>query len=117
MRRGVTFEVGERTFQVRFGTNALCMIEEQTGQSIGEAAKRLAVDPKQGGVRLSDLRLFWWAGLSHQGDLSAAAAGDLLDEVGFERAGELIGEAFQLAFPEAEGGAGAAGKKQKATAV
>lgn len=108
MRRGVEFEAHGKVRLLRYGTNALCRIETATGQGITEAAKRL-----QGDVSLSDLRLFWWAGL---GDVTMDQAGDLMDEVGFDRAGELIGKAFTLAFPEAQGGA-SDGKKAMGTAA
>lgn len=105
MRRAVEFEAQGKVKALRYDTKALCRIEAETGEPIGVASQRLTGNP-----RISDLVIFWAAGL---GGVTHDEACDLLDEVGFARAGELIGEAIALAFPEAQ----AEAKKRMGTAA
>lgn len=105
MLRGVEFEAGGARYQLRFGVNALCQIEHLTGEKFTQAAQRLQGEPS-----LTDLRMFWWAGL---GEVTREQAGDLMDAVGLERAAQMIVEAITLAFPAADG---ADGKKPAGTA-
>ncbi|MFD1950683.1 hypothetical protein ACFSGX_07875 [Sphingomonas arantia] len=72
--------------------NALCSIEEALGETLG---------------RLTDLssptraRTVFRVGLEHHhGVMTDAEAGAIIQDIGVEKAGELIGYAFQLAFPD-----------------
>ena len=102
MQRGISFEAGGRSLQLRFDVNALCRVEEATGKPFDEAAALLS--PASGSPRMSDVRKIFWAGLG--GDLTYDQAGVVISDIGLERAGELIGKAFELAFPEAAKQAG-----------
>ena len=94
MRGRVHFNAGGRDLELRFTTNALCRIEEKTGKAFGEIAAALA-----GNVRISDLRVLFWAGV----DLPTLdEAGNIIDDLGMARAVELLGEAITAAFPDAE---------------
>jgi hypothetical protein len=105
MNRGVTFEAGGKSHLLRFDVNALCRIEEATGEDIQAAAARLS--PAGGQPKLTDLRLLFWAGLG--AGITREDAGLIMDDVGFDRIGEMIGQAFAMAFPDAPAGASDAG--------
>lgn len=90
-----------RSLDLRFTANALCRLEEVTGRGIVD----LATDLEQS-MRITDLRTMLWAGIP---GISIEEAGDIIDEIGFERTAELIGQAITVAFPqEAASGAKAA---------
>lgn len=98
----VAFEAGGKKRTLRFDTNAICILEEDLGLSIAEIAAQL----KSG--RVSAIRAALRAGLNGGGDLTATLrkAGELIDELGYERAVALVSDAFALAFPKAAKEAG-----------
>ncbi len=102
VRGEVTFEAEGQTYRLVFSTNALAALEDRLDKSVGEIGSMFET-----GLRLGHLRALMWAGLSDHHDVSELAAGDLIDLIGHETAGEKIGQAFVLAFPE-EDASGAA---------
>lgn len=115
--QALEFEAGGRVHALRFDMNALCRIEESTGLDMVGAAKLL--QPESGIAKVSDMRLFFQAGLVER--LTLEESGNLMGEVGFEQSIELVVRAFDLAFAKGRAG-GAAGTgttrgKRKAAAV
>lgn len=107
-RGEVGFEIGGASYRLKMSVNAVCEIEDASGRSVNEFATALSDTSR---FRLSDMRLMFWACMRAGGsDISRDAAGDLIDEIGFERVGLLLEQAFSRAFPEAanSGGKGAA---------
>lgn len=104
----VSFEANGQTWTLRYGANEMCRIEDHFDDSIVSIANKLQ---DEGGVKLTTLRQIFAFGLDK--DLNMGDVGRLMDEIGIMKAGELIGQAFKLAFPDA--GDGEPGKS-KATA-
>jgi len=99
-RRGtINFEADGQPHSLRLGTNQMADAEDAFGQSINAIVQKL----QGANVRIGDLRKFFAiaAGLPDQ------EAGDVIDAIGMERAGELLGQAVQAAWPEPEKGAAA----------
>ncbi len=96
-RGEVSFEASGKTWTMKFGTTAMCEIESATGKNITEIGKVLS-DPNTATITL--MRAVFWGSLQHKHEgISLKACGDLMDDIGVSRTGELIGEAFQAAFP------------------
>ena len=113
MRGKVTFEAGGKEHVLRFTTNRLCDLEEQSGRKVMDFAEALG---KPGGLSFVDVRLLMKIGLgvgavNHDvlGSPSAKeTVGDLIDEIGLNGAVNLIARAFAEAFGAGdEVGAGA----------
>jgi hypothetical protein len=98
--KALEFTAGGQVHALRFDVNALCRIEELTGMGVADAAKLLS--PETGVARMTDMRVFFQAGLVERMD--AEQAGSLMAEVGFEAALELVVRAFDLAFGKGRGG-------------
>lgn len=93
VRRGtVLFEVDGKGHALRLGTNQLADAEDAFGLPINAIVRKM-----QGtDVSITDLRRFF----SIAGQMSETEAGDVMDDIGVERAGELLGEAMAAAFPQ-----------------
>jgi hypothetical protein len=75
----VTLTVGERTYTVRFDTNALASLEQLLGTSVPEIFKRVG----SGLGLMVEMRAILWAGLRrHHAGITLEQAGDLIDEAG-----------------------------------
>lgn len=109
----VSFDAQGKTWTLRYSTNALCELEEATGHGAIELANSMADETK---IRISDLRYMLWAGLTDKHDgITVKEAGRLMDALGMDKAGPLIGEAFQAAFPSGgEAGEAEKGKSEAA---
>lgn len=120
MQRSVEFEALGRRWSLRYDVKALCEIEAQTGMSINKAGRLLA-DAEN--LKVTDLVMFFGAGVAAVSGVAPAREEvmSIMTELGMARAGQLIGEAFALAFPQPKTGAGEAGAegagKQTATAA
>lgn len=97
-RGEVSFEAMGQTWRLRYGTNALCEIEAAFGEGINATLAKLQSDDPS----IRTMRTIMACGLGVSGD----EAGDIMDEIGMERSGELIGQAMTLAFPQPEANAG-----------
>lgn len=101
----VAFEAGGKSYTLRLGTLALAVLEGETGIP---ASKYFARPLDQWGVR--DLRdVFISAMARHHSDLREAEICDIIDEIGLNRAGDLIAKALARANGEAAGGVAADG--------
>lgn len=99
-RGEVALKVGETTYTLVIGRNALAAVESVLGKTWSEIAEDL-----QGSPGFGLLRALFWASLQKKHPaIDLLGAGDLMDEVGDELLGEKIGEALKLAFPDAEPG-------------
>ncbi|MFN3315164.1 MAG: GTA-gp10 family protein [Hyphomonas sp.] len=100
-RRGtIRFEADGTGHALRLGTNQLAEAEDAFGLPINAIIQRM-----QGkDVKVFDLRRFF----AIAAGVPETEAGDLMDAVGIDRAGELLGEAMAAAFPAPEKDAGKA---------
>jgi hypothetical protein len=90
----VTFEAGGRTRTLQFTTNRLCLLEEKIDKPTLDIAIELSISP-----RMSTIRAMMWAGLG-EGDMTLAAAGEIIDELGKTEAIAHVRDAFDSAFPQ-----------------
>lgn len=96
-RGEVDLVIGETTYTIKLGRNALASVEGLLGRGFPEIAATLNADPQ-----ISVMRAILWAGLQrHHPGIDLLQVGDLMDDAGDELIGEKIGEALKLAFPEA----------------
>lgn len=93
MRGRVAFSTEGGDYALRFTTNRLCDLEETSGRSVLEFAEALGTP---GGVTFTDIRLLMRVGL--EAEMNDEGVGNLIDEVGFKTAIELIAKAFASAF-------------------
>lgn len=109
MRGRVPFTAGGKDYSLRFGFNAMARYQEQTGEKVLAALRRLETDPED----LLLLRRLFWVALEQE--CSETDAGDLIDEIGIQEMGELLGRAVQATFPASEGQQGGNPRKAPAT--
>ena len=110
-RGEVSFEASGKTWTMKIDTNAMCEIEGLTSKGIAEIGQILG-NEKTATITLMRA-VFCGALQAHHEGTSLRDAGRLIDEVGADKAGKLIGQAFELAFPAAKAGEA---RPQKATA-
>lgn len=83
----ISFDADGKTYILQFTINSLCELEDKALSTIN---------------RFASTRAMMWAGLlKNHPSISLQEAGDLIEITGLTKAGDLIGEAFKLAFPEA----------------
>lgn len=86
----------DKTRNLRFDFNALCVLEEELGVSLTDLGDKLT-----GSLRFKDLRAIVWAGLLHEDEgLTLKDVGKLLDPSKLLEVAEAVGKAFSMAFPE-----------------
>lgn len=96
----VEIKAGDKTYVLRLSINAIVEIEGLLGLSINEVAASLA-DPER--VKVGTLRAIVWGGLrQHHPALTLAEAGEIIGEAGIAQIGDVIGQAFNVAFPGPE---------------
>ncbi|MES2494637.1 MAG: hypothetical protein V4618_00855 [Pseudomonadota bacterium] len=96
----VAFEAQGKARTLRFTVNALCLLEDKLEKSTLDIATELQFNP-----RISTVRAMFWAGGGDHG-MTLSQVGDMVDEIGVERAVELARRAFSAAFPDADTGGG-----------
>lgn len=97
----VHFEADGETYTFKLGTNAQVLIETKLGMTMSQFVQKKTED-----LGASEIRLIFWAGLHRQHKMSEEAVGDLLDDIGPERAAAIFLEAMQAAaVPRKENGA------------
>ncbi|MDR7125500.1 hypothetical protein [Pseudotabrizicola sp. 4114] len=113
MRGEVKFKVGSKSHSLRFTANRICDLEAHSGRRIQDWADELSDESRSSFV---SLRTLFAAGL----DCTEVEAGDIMDELGLEEVGNLIGRALSLAFAGVESAdtnaPGAPAGKRKAAA-
>ncbi len=92
MRDGVVYTL-------RLGSWAIAELEDAVDMSMHE----LAVSLETGNIKMKLMICAIWAALQeHHSELDQRQAAGIIDEIGVEEIGRVIGEAFQLAFPSVE---------------
>lgn len=95
MRGAIAFTAGGEERVIRFSTNAMCRYQDMSGETLMQAVGALQKTPDD---MVRQRRLFS-AGVV---GLSEEEAGDIMDELGLMEAADLIGRAFDAAFPAPE---------------
>lgn len=113
MKRGaISFTVDGVEREARIGTNAMCAYQEKTGEQFIAALGEISKTPGD----MVRLRNLFWAAVV--GDLTVEEAGDMIEELGFGEAVDLISKAVEAAFPASDGATGnPKGAKAKAPAT
>ena len=96
MRGAVAFTVNGEERIIRFSTNAMCRYQDAAGETLMQAVDALQKAPDD----MRRLRALFLAGVP--GIKSEDEAGDLMDDLGLMEASQLIGRAFEAAFPAPE---------------
>lgn len=98
-RGEVTLEAGGATYRLAYTTNAMCELEDATGEPLARIVDRLNDPANPPGVKT--LRLLLWAALiEHQDGMTVKDAGGICDAIGMTEVGDVIGRALAAAFPE-----------------
>lgn len=98
----VSFEALGETWTIKLGTNAMCEIEDATGESINTIGQ--SMNSEKFTMRL--MRTVFFCGMADYHDkLTERQVGNILDEIGFDKASDIMMRAFVLATPEAKKGA------------
>lgn len=102
VRGTVTFEASDKMWTLKFSTNALCELEDE----LGEGAEQLAaIMARPGTGKIKMLRLILKCALSdNHPDLTLIQVGELIDEVGIEKAMGMMQKALTIGMPVAEKG-------------
>lgn len=104
----VAFEVSGATYTLVYSINSLCTLEDRLDLTVQQIGERMST-----AMRLSFLRQVFHGGLtSHHPQVTEEQAGELIQDLGVPRAGELIADAFFKAF--ADGKESAAPRPRKA---
>ncbi|ORE90193.1 hypothetical protein ATO13_23196 [Stappia sp. 22II-S9-Z10] len=106
------FQALGRNLILVFDFNALCTIEDELDVAVSEL-QAVMQSP-----RMKQIRTIFRVGLSrHQPNVDDIVAGEIIGDVGMQRAANLIGEAFAAAFPQADGeGGGSTGSRPPVSA-
>lgn len=111
----VSFEAEGRTWVLEFTPNAFCALEDATGK--GAMAFVTGLEAAATDLRVSDVRVLFWAGLTDCApDLTLPQAGVLMRDVGgMAEAMELVERALGLAMPDGDKSGGTKPGKTKAS--
>lgn len=95
MKKAIPIEL-DKVRNLRFGINAICMVEELTGKPITALAE---------GAGMKELRTLLYCGLVWEDNtLTLETAGDLMDlaieNKGIDYLSKKLGEAVELALPD-----------------
>ena len=109
VKGAVSFEAAGKSYTLSYSINALCELEEMLGEGVTEVAAKMG---GKGGTRLSLIRALFWAGLrDHHPEVTIVESGELMREYGIQETSEIVGRAFMLAFPQADGRRSAGGRE------
>lgn len=109
-RGAVIFEACGATHTLAFTMNNMVRYQDVAGETLLTACSEIERSP--GDMRR--LRRLFWAGMGSEG-MTLDQAGDLMDDLGFERCVELIAQAAEAAFPQAEAAASGNVKRSSKT--
>lgn len=104
MTGAVEFEAGGVAYSMRLSTNAQVRYQRAAGETFLEGLTAVQKNPSD----LDRVRSLIWAAMSHTGDLTQDAAGDIMDLLGIEVAIAKLSEAVTVAFPKASAAAASA---------
>jgi len=101
-RGQVAITVGDLELTLSFSVNAICELEDALDLPVSKIAEKLN-DPEN--LRMSLVRTVIWAALqdSHP-EIDMQTAGNIATVAGTAKIMEKVGEAFQIAFPDAQKG-------------
>jgi len=100
-RGQVALAAGDATYTLCFSANALCELEDATGQAVTQITEKF----NSGGASMKLVRALVWAGLQdHHPDIDLKGAGRIITDAGMAPTMEAVGRAFELAFPDVEEG-------------
>lgn len=72
-------KIGDKSFKIHYGQNAICALEDELDASIATIYERISANT----IRMKDIRALIWAGLlREQRDLTPEVLGDLCDDAG-----------------------------------
>lgn len=99
-RGQVPLVAGDTTYTLCLSTNALCELEDITGETVTQVTEKL----NGAGASMKLIRALVWAGLQdHHPDVDVKAAGKIISQAGMVACMEAIGKAFELALPAVGG--------------
>lgn len=96
MKGEVGFTAGGEQYALIYTINALVTLEQKLGVTTAQIGELLGAN-----LSMGNLRTLFWAGLLERHDCSEEGAGELISEIGIQKAAELIGSGLAKAFPEA----------------
>lgn len=98
----VPFEAQGQTWTLKLGTKAMRKIEGATGMPMPAVGRALEKEE----TASIDLvaKVFWGALQHHHPDLSVDDVDDLMDDLGLDKVGPLIAQAFEAAQAPKKGG-------------
>ncbi|MCA0848339.1 gene transfer agent family protein [Salipiger thiooxidans] len=102
----MTKQIDGSSVTFRMTTRAMMAIEDHYGKGIVEVMQDL-----EDGFRIGDLVKIVSECAGNGAGVDMDAASELVDGLGVEGAGELLGEVAEAAFPEAKKGQGKNGKR------
>ena len=102
----VTKQIDGSSVTFRMGTRAMMALEAHYGKGIVDVMRDL-----EDGFRIGDLVKIVSECADNGSGVDIDAASDLVDSLGVDGAGELLGEVAEAAFPEERKGQGKNGKR------
>lgn len=90
----VSFQALGALYTFKLGTNAQVIIEDRVGMSVTKY-----MQSKGESLGAADIRLLFYAGLYQRHHLTEDEVGDLIDEIGAEKAAEIFLQSVQAAMP------------------
>lgn len=100
-RGEVALKVGDLDYTLSFSINAICELEDALDMPVAKIADMMN---DSSNLRMSLIRTVVWAALGdHHEGITPKEAGQIATQAGIPTVMEAIGEAFTLAFPEAQG--------------
>lgn len=100
MISGVTVKVGDESRTLRMTARAMMAIEQRFEKGLIEVMQDM-----EAGFKVTDLVSILSECANDGAGVSIDEAVEMLDEIGVMKAGELLGEVAEAAFPDAKGDA------------
>lgn len=108
----VGFKALDKDWTLKLGNGAVRHVENETGKTFPQIGQQLS-NEKTASITLLT-QVFHAALLRHHPETTIDDCDDIIDEIGHEQAGTLLGKAFQLMQPKAA--KGGENRPRKATA-
>ena len=95
----IFIELDGKQRELRFTWKALCLLEREVGLQFSD----LAIQMAGGSFGFGRITQILWATLSHEENpLTVLKLEEILDTTKMEEYGDLVSEAFEIAFPDKE---------------